>query len=175
MRRDKHLLSLLCAASVALASGAHAQSPKMKMTTPIPPQITTPDSVETRLGTLRFTHGMPDAATIANPLDYTSMIWAQRERLASIVEAVGADPAIDQLLIFHDTPQELSPEVEPGWRETRGATARPPRADPTRGPRSGRVRAPARPARPPTRSRRAGSRQGTAGRACGASRSARRT
>ncbi len=66
---------------------------------------------------------LPEAATIANPLDYTSMIWAQRERLASIVETVGADPAIDQLLIYHDTPEELSPEVEPGWRETRGGLA----------------------------------------------------
>jgi hypothetical protein len=29
----------------------------MKMTTEIPPQITTPDSVETRLGTLKFFDG----------------------------------------------------------------------------------------------------------------------
>ena len=30
------------------------KSPKMKMTTPIPPEITTPDSAETRIGTLNF-------------------------------------------------------------------------------------------------------------------------
>ena len=36
----------------------------MKMTTPIPPQITTPDVAETRFGPLRFSNGMPDAATI---------------------------------------------------------------------------------------------------------------
>ena len=31
----------------------------MKMTTKIPPEITTPDSVETSLGTLRFFDGLP--------------------------------------------------------------------------------------------------------------------
>ncbi len=54
----------LCAPTV------HAQNaPKMKMTTPVPPGISTPDSVETRLGTLRFTDGFPDDATINKVLD----------------------------------------------------------------------------------------------------------
>ena len=30
------------------------KAPKMKMTTDIPPSITTPDKVETRIGTLKF-------------------------------------------------------------------------------------------------------------------------
>lgn len=38
--------------------------PKMRMTTDVPRQITTPDSVETRLGTLRFFDGFPDEATV---------------------------------------------------------------------------------------------------------------
>ncbi len=43
---------------------AHAETPpKMKMTTAIPAEITTPDSVETRLGTLKFFDGFPDDAT----------------------------------------------------------------------------------------------------------------
>ena len=63
---------------------------------------------------------LPEAATIANPLDYTSMLWAQRERLAAIVDALGSDPAIDQLLVFHDTPAEIATEAEPGWAATRG-------------------------------------------------------
>ena len=47
-----------------------AESPsKMKMTTPIPPQITTPDTVETSLGTLRFSDGLPDAATVQKVYD----------------------------------------------------------------------------------------------------------
>ena len=67
---------------------------------------------------------LPEAATAGNPLDYTSLIWAERERLAAIVAAVGDDPAIDQLLIFHDTPEELAAEVEPGWRATRDGPRR---------------------------------------------------
>jgi acetyl-CoA synthetase len=66
---------------------------------------------------------LPDASTPANPLDYTSLIWGERERLASIVAVVGDDPAVDQLLIFHDTPEELAPEVEPSWQETRNGLA----------------------------------------------------
>ncbi len=71
----------------------------------------------------RLVELLPEAATPVNPLDYTSMIWAERERLASIVATVGDDPAIDQLLIFHDTPEDLAAEVEPGWRETRNGLA----------------------------------------------------
>jgi hypothetical protein len=37
-------------------------TPKMKMTTAIPPSITTPESVDTRLGTLKFFDGFPDDA-----------------------------------------------------------------------------------------------------------------
>ncbi len=38
--------------------------PKMKMTTDIPPGITTPDPVKTRLGTLKFFDAFPDKATV---------------------------------------------------------------------------------------------------------------
>ena len=41
----------------------------MKMTTQIPPEITTPDAVETRLGTLHFFDGFPDEATIEKIYD----------------------------------------------------------------------------------------------------------
>jgi hypothetical protein len=36
----------------------------MKMTTRIPPQITTPDAVETSLGTLKLFDGLPDQETV---------------------------------------------------------------------------------------------------------------
>jgi hypothetical protein len=42
---------------------------KLRMATDIPASITTPDSVETRLGTLRFFDGFPDAATVATVYD----------------------------------------------------------------------------------------------------------
>jgi hypothetical protein len=43
--------------------------PTMKMTTDIPASIATPDTVETRLGTLHFLDGFPDDATIAKVYD----------------------------------------------------------------------------------------------------------
>lgn len=54
-----------------------------------------------RLGEL-----LPSAATIANPLDYTAMIWGEDELLAEIVRVVGADEAIDQLLLLYDQPTD---------------------------------------------------------------------
>jgi hypothetical protein len=41
----------------------------MEMTTSIPPQITTPDLVETRLGTLKFFDGFPDEPTVEKVMD----------------------------------------------------------------------------------------------------------
>ena len=45
------------------------RSPKMKMTTDIPPSLVTPDTVDTRIGTLRFKDGFPDDATVAKVYD----------------------------------------------------------------------------------------------------------
>jgi hypothetical protein len=61
-------LSLGCIIAFALitatATTTQAQAPpKMKMTTEIPPEITTPDIVETRIGTLKFLDGFPDDKT----------------------------------------------------------------------------------------------------------------
>ena len=71
----------------------------------------------------RLAELLPGAATAGNPLDYTSLIWAETERLQAIVAAVAADPAIDQMLIFHDTPADLSPESATGWEATRAGLA----------------------------------------------------
>jgi len=54
---------------------AEAQSvPKMKMTTEIPPEITTPDSVKTRIGTLEFFDGFPDDKTTELVYDHLDFI-----------------------------------------------------------------------------------------------------
>src|SRR5580704_16367801 len=54
----------------ATAISTQAQTPpKMKMTTPIPPSITTPDSVDTPIGTLKFFDGFPDDATVQKVYD----------------------------------------------------------------------------------------------------------
>ena len=54
---------LAIVATMATVGAVAAEAPKMKMTTDIPESITTPDSVETRIGTLRFFDGYPDDAT----------------------------------------------------------------------------------------------------------------
>ena len=62
MRKCGLTISFAC--SLIAASASAQTAPKMKMTTAIPAEISTPDSVETRLGTLRFSDGRPDAATV---------------------------------------------------------------------------------------------------------------
>lgn len=57
---------LLCTTAAVVLMGfgtASAEAPKMKMTTPIPNTIVTPESVDTRLGKLNFFDGFPDDAT----------------------------------------------------------------------------------------------------------------
>ena len=54
---------------VATAAPADAQQVKYRMTTEIPVSITTPDRVETSLGTLRFSDGFPDDATVQKVYD----------------------------------------------------------------------------------------------------------
>ena len=58
---------LAVSASVIPASGQKAT--KMKMTTDIPQSLTTPDKVETRIGTLKFFDGFPDKATVEKVYD----------------------------------------------------------------------------------------------------------
>ena len=45
------------------------KAPKMKMTTDIPASITTPNTVKTRIGTLKFFDGFPDKATVEKVYD----------------------------------------------------------------------------------------------------------
>jgi len=67
----KPLASLLFAsATLLLTSGAWAQ----KMKTDIPPEITTPDTVESRIGTLKFFDGFPDKDTVAKVYDHLDFL-----------------------------------------------------------------------------------------------------
>jgi hypothetical protein len=52
-----------------LTATGWAQSPEMKMTTPIPPEITTPDKMKTPIGTLRFFDGVPTQKTVKTVYD----------------------------------------------------------------------------------------------------------
>jgi len=54
---------------LVMLTTADAQQVRYKMTTDIPASITTPDVVETSLGTLRFFDGFPDEATVKKVYD----------------------------------------------------------------------------------------------------------
>ncbi len=62
---------------------------------------------------------LPSAATVANPLDYTAMIWGDVPALAELVRALGEDPAIGQVLVFYDQPHGLTGAPEESWRAVR--------------------------------------------------------
>ena len=57
------LTSAVIAGLLFTASAWAQTSPKMKMTTPIPESITTPERIESRLGTLEFPQGYPTHST----------------------------------------------------------------------------------------------------------------
>jgi acetyl-CoA synthetase len=59
---------------------------------------------------------LPTAATVANPLDYTAMIWGDRPALAALVATLGEDPAIGQVVVFYDQPHGLTGAAEESWR-----------------------------------------------------------
>lgn len=71
--------------------------------------------------TARLIELLPEAATPGNPLDYTSVIWGQTDRLEAIARTVGDDPAIDQLLLFFDDSPGLEPHARDEWIATRDA------------------------------------------------------
>jgi acetyl-CoA synthetase len=58
---------------------------------------------------------LPAAATVANPLDYTAMIWGEVETLRDLVRLVGEDPAIEQVLIFYDRPPGIANHALESW------------------------------------------------------------
>jgi acetate---CoA ligase (ADP-forming) len=67
----------------------------------------------------RLAELLPNAATAGNPLDYTAMIWGDTDLLRRIMQAVGDDPAVDQLLVLYDHPQGLAPEAAADWAAVR--------------------------------------------------------
>ena len=65
----KQNLILAALAAAAIMTALAQTPPEMKMTTDIPPEITTPDTVNTRLGTFHFFDGFPDDATVQKVYD----------------------------------------------------------------------------------------------------------
>ena len=68
-RHKRSLIQAALACALATTTIRAQTAPKMKMTTDIPPEITTPDTVETRIGTLKFFDGFPDKDTVAKVYD----------------------------------------------------------------------------------------------------------
>jgi len=79
--------ALVAVIVVSLALPGWAKSPKMKMSTKVPPGIEMPDKVETRLGTLKFFDGFPDDATVDklyDNLDFQRAVQAYLLGLAPV-------------------------------------------------------------------------------------------
>jgi acyl-CoA synthetase (NDP forming) len=62
---------------------------------------------------------LPSAATVANPLDYTAMIWGDAPALSGLVQAVGTDPAIGRVLVFYDQFPDLDGPIRESWDAVR--------------------------------------------------------
>jgi acetate---CoA ligase (ADP-forming) len=62
---------------------------------------------------------LPAAATVANPLDYTAMVWGEVETLRDTIATVGGDPGIDHVLVFYDQPHGLEGPVRESWDAVR--------------------------------------------------------
>jgi hypothetical protein len=94
---QKIFLAAALACVLSGCAGTSSQTPpKMKMTTDIPPSITIPDKVETRLGTLKFTDGFPDDATVQKVYDNLDFQHAVQAYLAGLpaVSTEGARQAV---------------------------------------------------------------------------------
>jgi hypothetical protein len=101
-----------CATTSSTSSQTTQTPPKMKMTTAIPPEITTPDSVETSIGTLKFFDGYPDDATTEKVYDNLDLVngvnaflnampGASMEAIRAGFARVGADN--NQTILITDT------------------------------------------------------------------------
>ena len=62
---------------------------------------------------------LPPAATVANPLDHTALVWADTEAIAALAESVGRDPGVGHLVYVQDEPPGLPPGPLAEWRATR--------------------------------------------------------
>ena len=63
------------------------QQPVMKMTTPIPENITTPDKIESPIGTLEFFDGIPNRKTIDKVYEYV-------DRARAVQAFINMTPAV---------------------------------------------------------------------------------
>jgi acetyl-CoA synthetase len=67
----------------------------------------------------RLAQLLPSAATVANPLDYTAMIWGDAAALAELVSTLGEDPGIGQVLVFYDQLPGVDLPSDASWQAVR--------------------------------------------------------
>ena len=107
----KSIFAAALMGALAASTSFAADAPKLKMTTPIPEEITTPDSVETRLGTLKFFDGFPDEKTtqlVYDNLDFqrgvqaflTCVPGASEAAIRAGIRSFGPD---NQTVVLFDT------------------------------------------------------------------------
>jgi hypothetical protein len=82
--RSRATTAIALALGLGLAPLAAQDAPDMEMTTEIPDGITTPDSIETQLGTLTFFDGVPDEATTEEIYDFYDFSQAYQAYLGGI-------------------------------------------------------------------------------------------
>ena len=111
--KTKQIFTLIPALlmAISLAATAWAGPPKMKMTTPVPPGIATPDQLETRIGTLNLFDGVPDEKTAQKVYDNLDFQRGVQAYLSSIHIAsmagmrmglLGFGPANTTVLLFEN-------------------------------------------------------------------------
>jgi acyl-CoA synthetase (NDP forming) len=59
---------------------------------------------------------LPEAATVANPLDQTAQQWGDPAAERELLRTVGADPGVGQTLVFYDQPPGLDGALGHSWR-----------------------------------------------------------
>ena len=75
---------MACLLIASVGFTANAQSPKMKMTTPIPESISTPDKVKTSIGTMNYFDGVPTQATVDMSYDFWDKANAYKAFLSNL-------------------------------------------------------------------------------------------
>jgi acetyl-CoA synthetase len=58
---------------------------------------------------------LPANATVANPLDYTAVMFGDVAATADLVAHAGADPAAGSVLVYYDRPADLDPAAAVSW------------------------------------------------------------
>jgi acetate---CoA ligase (ADP-forming) len=62
---------------------------------------------------------LPASVRVANPLDYTALVWGDTPILRDMIATVGDDPAIDQVLVLYDQPGGTDGWSEQSWASVR--------------------------------------------------------